>query len=153
MFSGTLHLKNHLWFKYVNYKFIRIMNLWNTSAIYGQLSQVQTRTHVLVIPAFILGHRSKPLQPVCRELNSDQFAFFKTYSSCSRTHSSSVSNSGTLFILARLNDPDPWRKLKNMRTYYDMDFENRPILYCFRKTPSKFAFFCWKMSKYDHFFL
>ena len=83
------------------------MNLWNTSAIYGQLSQVQTRTHVLVIPAFILGHRSKPLQPVCRELNSDHFAFFKTYSSCYRTNFSYVSNSSNLFILARLIDPDP----------------------------------------------
>ena len=55
---------------------------------------------------FILGHRSKPLQPVCRELNSDHFAFFKIYSSCSRTHSSSVSNSGTLFILTRLTEQD-----------------------------------------------
>ena len=144
MFSGKLNLKNNLWFKYIHYKFIRSMNLWNTSPIYGQLSKVQTRTHVSVIPAFILGPRSKPLQPVCRELNSDHFAFFKTYSSCSRTHSSSVSNSDNLFILARLIDPDPWRKMQNKRTFYDMEFENRPILYCFRKTPSRFAFFLLK---------
>ena len=129
------------------------MNLWNASPIQRQLSKVQTRAHVSVIPAFILGHRSKHLQPVCRELNSDHFAFFKTYSSCSRTHSSSVSNSGTPFIIARLIDPDPRRKIQNKRTYYDMDFKNRPILYCFRKTPSKFAFFSRKMAKFGlHFF-
>jgi hypothetical protein len=112
MFSGKLNLKNNLWFKYLHYKFIRSMNLWNTSTIYGQLSKVQTRTHVSVIPAFILGPSSKPLQPVCRELNSDHFAFFKTYSSCSRTHSSSVSNRDTLFMLARLINPDPEESYK-----------------------------------------
>ena len=36
-----------------------------------------------------------------------------------------------------------------VRTYQKIDFKKWPFLYCFRKTPSKLAFFFRKMVKYD----
>ena len=48
--------------------------------------------------------------------------------------------------------PEDFRNLWHMETYQKIYFKNRPILYCFRKTPSKFAFFCWKMAKNDLYF-
>ena len=43
--------------------------------------------------------------------------------------------------------PDDFGNIWNMETYQKINFKIRPILYCFRKTPSKFAFFFRKMAK------
>ena len=78
---------------------------------------------------------------MCRELNSDPFAFFKNHSSTSRTDSSHFSNHGTIFHLAKpavLDDSETC--LKIITTYKKIDFKKWPFLYCFRKTPNKFAF-------------
>ena len=82
------------------------MGLLNTSAIYGPFSKVHAAALVLAIAAFILCHRLNILEPVCRELNSDLFDFFRNPSSCFRTHSSYVSNSDTHIDLARSTVPD-----------------------------------------------
>ena len=107
MFSSNLNLKNNLESKTTHCGGIWSLGLLNTSAIYGPFSKVHAAAIVLAIAAFILCHRLNILEPVCRELNSDLFDFFKNPYSCFRTHSSYVSNSDTLFILARLIDPDP----------------------------------------------
>ena len=65
----------------------------------------------------------------------------------SRTDSSHVSNSGSVFNLAQSTVPYVSETFKNIRTYKKIDMKNSPFLYCFRKTPSKFAFFKRKMAK------
>ena len=89
------------------------------------------------------------MQPMCRELNSDLFAFFKNHSSMSRTDSSHFSNHGIFFYLAKSSFPYVSKTFKIIRTYQTIDFKKWPFLYCFRKTPSKLAFFSRKMVKYD----
>ena len=110
-----------------------------------------SRPHMFfLIPGFILSWRHNPLQPVCRELNSDPFAFLKNHSSKSRTDFSHFSNHGTIFHLARpavLDVSETFKKI--VRTYQKIDFKKWPFLYCFRKTPSKLAFFSRKIVKYD----
>ena len=59
----------------------------------------------------------------------------------SRTDSSHVSNSGSVFNLAQSTVPYVSETFKNIRTYQKIYMKNSPFLYCFRKTPSKFAFF------------
>ena len=110
-----------------------------------------SRPHMFfLIPGFILAWRHNPLQPVCRELNSDPFAFLKNHSSKSRTDFSHFSNHGTNFHLAKPTVLDVSETfLKIVRTYQKIDFKKWPFLYCFRKTPSKLAFFSRKIVKYD----
>ena len=90
---------------------------------------------------------------MCRELNSHLFAFFKNHFSLSRTDSSHVSNSGSVLYLAQSSVPYVSEIFKNIRTYKKNDIKNLQFLYCFRKTPSKFAFFKRKMAKCDMKFL
>jgi hypothetical protein len=86
---------------------------------------------------------------VCRELNSDPLFFSKNHSSTSRTISSHFFYHGIFFKLAKPPVLDVSDTFKIIRTYQKIYFKKWPFLYCFRKTPSKLAFFFRKMSKYD----
>ena len=57
--------------------------------------------NVFIISGVTLGCRHYPLQPVCRELNSNLFALKRKHFSMSRTNSSHVSNSGSVCNLAQ----------------------------------------------------
>ena len=66
----------------------------------------------------------------------------------SRTDSSHFSNHGMFLNLAKSPVIDVSETVKIIRTYQKIYFNKWPFLYCFRKTPSKFAFFFRKMAKY-----
>ena len=52
------------------------------------------------------------------------------------------------FKLAKPPVLDVLETFKFIRTYQKIVFKKRQFLYCFRKTPSKFAFFIRKIAKY-----
>jgi hypothetical protein len=143
MFSGKFYFQdNLLGSETSHYEGIGSMSQLNTSAIYVQALQLCAAANVFLNAGFTLSCRHHPLQPVCRELNSHLFAFFKNHFSLSRTNSSHVSNSGSVSYLAQSTVPYVSETFKNIRTYQKNDIKNLQFLYCFRKTPSKFAFFC-----------
>ena len=119
------------------------------SPIQRQLYKLIAAAHNQLIPGFTFAWRHNPLQPVCRELNSDPFAFLKNHSSTSRTNSSHFLSHGIFLKLAKPPVLDVSDTFKIIRTYQKIYFKKWPFLYCFRKTPSKLAFFFRKMSKYD----
>jgi hypothetical protein len=55
---------------------------------------------------------------------------------------------GFFFKPAKPPVVDVSETFKIIRTYQKIYFKKWPFLYCFRKTPSKFAFFFRKMAKY-----
>ena len=73
------------------------------------------------------------MQPECRELNSDPFAFLKNPSSTLRTDSIHFSNYGIFKNLAQPTVLDGSETFKIIRTYQKIDFIKMAIFILFQK--------------------
>ena len=145
MFSGNIYLLNILGSKTTYYEGRRSLSLLNTRAIYRQLSVLHAATRAF--SSFLLSSL------VPGTLHCNQWAgisiltcllFLKTF----LAHLEPILD---VFIASPIV-PDDFGNIWNMETYQKINFKIRPILYCFRKTPSKFAFFFRKMAKYGQQF-
>ena len=89
---------------------------------------------------------------MCRELNSNLFAFFKNHFSISRTNSSHVSNSGSVSNLAQSTVAYVSETFKNIRTYKKVDLKTRHFYTVSEKRLANLHFFSEKWPNKAYFF-